>query len=252
MKTWIELLIAPVSVITWGLLILALLTFWKSRDWLLRGFALALAALAFALTIPLTANEALGALEAAARRDAACGPPPPGSIIIVLAGGIYGEPPKVTDFSDLKQESIRRLMSAAMLALRTPGSRLLISGGAGGRYREADIMGALARQMGFPASRIMLDRASRTTYQSARNVAAMLAGDRQAPRYLLTSAYHMPRALMAFRDSGQQVCALPVDFRAIEMPPYEMLTPQLSALAKMTEALHEFIGIVFYRLVKFS
>jgi len=252
LKTWLELLIAPVSIITWGLLILALLTFWKSRSWLLRGFALALAALAFVLTIPLTANIALGALEDVARHDATCGPPPPGSIIIVLAGGIYGEPPEATDFSDLKQESIRRLMSAAMLILQTPGSRLVISGGAGGRYREADLMGALAQQMGVPASRIILDRESLTTYQSARHVAKILSNDLKAPRYLLTSAYHMPRAYMAFRETGQQVCALPVDFRAIQKPPYEMLTPQLSALGKMTETLHEFIGIVFYRLVKFQ
>jgi len=252
LKTWIEIVASPVSLMAWGLLVLTALTFWTSRHLLLRGAVLGLTLLYFLLSMPLTANLALGELEHVARQDQRCGPPPAGSIFIVLAGGIEGRPAQATDFADLKLQSMRRLMSATLIALHTPDSRLLLSGGAGGRWREADLMGALAEQMGFPAARIQLDRASRTTYQSAQNVAKMLADDPKTPRYLVTSAEHMPRAYMAFRQSGQEVCALPVDFNAIDQPPYEMLTPQISALAKMTRALHEYIGILFYRWVKFQ
>jgi Uncharacterized conserved protein len=252
LKTWIEIVASPASLMAWGLVLLTALTFWQSRSVLLRSFAAALTLLYFLLAMPLTANLALGALEHVARQDETCGPPPAGSIFIVLAGGVESKPAQITDFADLKLQSLRRLLSAAMIALHTPNSRLLLSGGAGGRWREADLMGALAEQMGYPASRILLDRESRTTYQSALNVAKILANSPAVPRYLVTSAYHMPRAYMAFRQSGQQVCALPVDFNAIDQPPYEMLTPQLSALAKMTRALHEYIGILFYRWVKFQ
>jgi uncharacterized SAM-binding protein YcdF (DUF218 family) len=252
LKTWIEIVTSPASLVAWGLFLLTALTFWQSRSSLLRSFALALTLLYFLLSMPLTANLALGELEHAARQDETCGPPPAGSIFIVLAGGVESKPAKSTDFAELKQQTLRRLLSATMIALHTPNSRLLLSGGAGGRWREADLMGALAEQMGYPASHILLDRESRTTYQSALNVAKILAHDSVMPRYLVTSADHMPRAYLAFRQSGQHVCALPVDFNAINQPPYEMLTPQLSALAKMTRALHEYIGILFYRWVKFQ
>lgn len=236
----------------WGLLLLTALVFWTTQRRILRVATLALTLLYFLLSMPLTANLALGELEHVARQDQHCGPPPAGSIFIVLAGGIEGHPAQATDFTKLKLQSMRRLMSATLIALRIPNSRLLLSGGAGGRWREADLMGALAEQMGFPAARIQLDRASRTTYQSAQSVAKILSGDPKIPRYLVTSADHMPRAYMAFSHSGQRVCALPVDFNAIDQPPYEMLTPQLSALTKMARALHEYIGILFYYWVKFQ
>ncbi|MDE2150104.1 MAG: YdcF family protein [Gammaproteobacteria bacterium] len=228
---------------------LTALCFWNSRNRWLRVLSSSVTVFYYLLTIPLTANWVLGALEATAARERTCGPPPAGSVLIVLAGGVSGDPDSATDFADLKAESIHRLLSGAQLALRTPDSVLVVSGGAGGRYREADLMANLAEQMGLPRNRIIVDRKSTTTYQSAVNVGTMLAGS-HAPRYMLTSAYHMPRAFLAFRQSGQPVCAWPVDFRAIAMPPYAMLTPQLSALEKMSRALHEWLGLWFYRWLK--
>lgn len=249
MKLWLESAFSPVAVLAWWLILLAIVGLFRSRSRWWRVMLLAVAAVYYLLTIPLTANWALGALEQRAAHEKTCGPPSAGSTLIVLAGGIEGDANETDNVTRLKLASLRRLISATQLALRTPGSQLVVSGGAGGRYREADLMATLAREMGFPASRILIDRKSRTTYQSAVDVAALLTSDRH-PRYLLTSAFHMPRALASFRHSGQHPCAWPVDFRAIRMPAYEMLTPHLSSANKMSLALHEWAGMWFYRWVK--
>ena len=253
-KFWLETVLSPIALCGWMLTALLVVTFWKCRSRLMRGMALGVWALFFCATLPLTADPLLGSLEHWARRDQTCGAPPPGSIFIVLAGGVHGEPDSRTDFTALMSSGIRRQLAATRIALQTPDSRMLISGGGGGggRWREADVMGALAEQLGFPRERIQLDRHSRTTYQSAIDTARLLAGDTTHPRYLLTSAYHMPRAYMAFRDSGQAVCALPVDFQHFRRRPFAPFTPQLDALARMNLALHEYIGIAFYRWVKFE
>lgn len=251
LRLWLESLLSPVALIAWcllGLLVLALRTPGTRR---LRVAIAALCALYLAASLPLTADALFDSLQNRARRDARCGPPPPGSVIIVLAGGILRQPADPTDFNALRAQSLRRLIAAVALARATPGSVLLISGGTGARYREADVMGALAQQMGIPAARIVLDRTSRTTDASAVDTRRLPAGHLQAPRYLVTSAYHVPRADMAFRNRGQTVCAWPVDFQNIALPLFDRLTPQIAALENMSMALHEYLGMVFYDLVKY-
>ncbi len=179
-------------------------------------------------------------------------PPPPGSIIILLAGGIRGDPDRLDDFSALSEASLYRLFSAVRLADQTPNSTLLISGGGGRVIHEANLMGALAEQLGFPRQRVELDTRSHTTFESALNVASAVEKYPQRQRYLVTSADHMPRALMAFRHAGLNVCARPVDFEALPLKPAEMLTPQISALSKSTRAMHEALGMLYYDLVKFQ
>ena len=251
LRLWLESLLSPAALVAWCLLALLVLTLRTPTSRRVRAATAALCALYLAMTLPLTADPVFGSLERWARRDARCGPPPPGSVIIVLAGGILRDPARAADYNDLRAQSLRRLLAAVALVRETPGSVLLISGGSGHRFREADLMGALAQQMGIARSRIVLDRESRTTDASAVNTRDLPAGHPQAPRYLVTSGYHMPRADMAFRRRGQAVCAWPVDFQSVDLPLFERLTPQLGALEKMTMALHEYLGLAFYAWLKY-
>lgn len=250
-RLWLESLLSPAALIAWCLLALLVLTLRTPASRRVRAATAALCALYLAMTLPLTADPVFDALQRRARGDARCGPPPPGSVIIVLAGGILRQPADPTDFNALRAQSLRRLIAAVALARATPGSVLLISGGTGERYREADVMGTLARQMGIPAARIVLDRESRTTDASAIDTRGLPKDRAHAPRYLLTSAYHMPRALLAFRRHGQTVCAWPVDFQTARLPLFERLTPQLGALERMTMAWHEYLGLAYYAWLKY-
>lgn len=248
-KIWLETALAPVALLGWLLLLGVVAQVWRGLPW--RGWA-ALGVLYFALTLPLTADPAVALLQRRALAlQRTCPPPPPGSVLIVLGGGAAAQAAAPDDVGALTQASIRRQLEATRVALQVPRSRMLISGGDGGRWREADLMAALAERLGFPGARITRDTASLTTWQSAVNTARLPADAPGAPRYLLTSAVHMPRAAMAFAHAGQQVCALPLDMAVRDPRPYTRMIPQLTALAAMTGALHEYVGILYYRWVKF-
>lgn len=246
----IESLFTPLAAATVASVSLAAWICWHCRSRWLCAAACANALLLYLPSTPLVANWALGTLEHRALALRRCGPPPAHSLIIVLAGGVHGHPAAPDDYQDLSQSSLRRVIAASRLALRSSGSTLVLSGGAGGRWREADLMAALARRLGVPAARIQEDRDSMTTYDSALNLRRMLAGNSH-PRYLVTSAYHMPRAWMSFRHTGQAVCAWPVDFRAYPLEPLQMLMPQITALEKTGLALHEWAGMIVYRWFEF-
>lgn len=252
MKLTLELLLSPVGLTACGLILLTLLVTWWPQRLAVRWLVYATTLLLIVASMPLTANMALGALEDKARDEKICPPPPDASLFVVLAGGVNGNPTQNSDYSALQPASLRRLLSAVQLAQQVPDSTLLISGGWGRSVREANLMGALAQQLGFPAGRIELDTRSRTTFQTAQNIKARLSQVPPARRYLITSADHMPRAMMAFAHEDIAICAWPVDYEALPLQPLDMLTPQISALEKSTRVVHELLGMLYYRLVKFQ
>ena len=252
MKLTLELLLSPVGLTACGLVFLSLFVTWRSHRFFTRFLTYAITVLFLLASMPLFANLALGALERKATQEKICSPPPPGTLFVVLAGGIDGNPMHAQDFSALKTASLKRLLAAVQLTQRTPDSTLLISGGWGRTVREANLMGALAVQLGFPASRMILDTTSRTTFQTAVNMRERILQFPVGRRYLVTSADHMPRAMMAFAHEQVSICAWPVDYEAIRIQALDMLTPQISALDKTTRVVHELLGMLYYRLVKFQ
>ena len=242
-------LITPLWLLGWALLGLFLLTLFVRRGWLLRTFSAAVLALWWCMSAPVPAGLTLGHLEHVARREAAaCEPPPAGSMFIVLAGGVR-EPGHANDpVVYLSAASLRRTLAAERIASRVPSSILLFSGAHGAPMTEADRMRELALRLGFPATRILTDSVSLTTYESALNLTRRLGSNPGRPLYLITSAYHMARAYLAFRSAGLTVCALPVDFEAPGAPDARDWVPSMGGLAMMGRALHEYVGIPYYWL----
>ena len=240
----------PVALFGWSLVALTLLSAQPlAYGWRWRA-CIALTAVYFFCCSPAGANFLVGELEqnatAAARR---CGAPPQDSVFIVLGGGITGSTTDRHDFGRLQGSSLRRLIAAVDLARQAPASVLLLSGGGeNGSATQGELMAAMAQALGVPAARLMVESASATTFEQARNIERLLAKSEPRPRYLVTSAVHMPRALATFTSSGMDVCALPVDFRQIPAPWYEAVVPQLTALTKSSEAVHELLGYVVYLL----
>jgi len=141
-----------------------------------------------------------------------------------------------------------RLYEAARLAKAHPEARLLDVGGPTppppGRA-EADEAADVLVALGIPRERIEIERHSRNTYENAVDAAAMAhpkAGQRWA---LVTSAFHMPRAVGCFRAAGFEVVADPVDYRW--SPPPGVGFDVTGGLADFDLAAHEYFGLVSYR-----
>jgi uncharacterized SAM-binding protein YcdF (DUF218 family) len=170
--------------------------------------------------------------------------------IIVLGGVIE---PEVADRPDSGlNEAAERITAVAGLARRYPAAKILFSGGdllLRPGTSEAHAAGALFESFGIPASRLMLEDQSRTTAENAV-FSRQLAMPKPGERWLLvTSAWHMPRAVGAFCRAGFPVEAYPVDYRtpggAGLWIPFGSVS---TGLRRTDTAVREWLGLVAYWL----
>lgn len=177
------------------------------------------------------------------------GPAPTG--IIMLGGAIE------TGLSEVRDQVVvndagERPIYFADLARRFPQARLVFSGGSGfigGGVSEADIVSRHADVIGVPRSRMILENRSRNTRENA-TFSADLVHPKPGERWLLiTSAWHMPRAVGCFRQTGFTVEAVPVDYRTKGWGDVLHVHGFASdGLLQLDLAAKEWIGLVAYRL----
>jgi len=87
------------------------------------------------------------------------------------------------------------------------------------------------------------------TFQNARFSAEILRRAGVGSAYVVTHRWHMARALLAFREVGYPVVPLPIDEEAGALPySAESFLPSIPALRDSYYALHELIGLAWYRL----
>lgn len=151
-------------------------------------------------------------------------------------------------------DAAERLIEGAILARRFPDARLVFTGGAGslGDRGAAGDPSAISRDgwvaLGVDPARIVLERASRNTSENATMTFDLLQPKPGQVHLLVTSAFHMPRAMETFTRAGWTgLMAWPVDYRSGDLGwrPGWHLDKNLS---DMDVALKEYLGLVVYRL----
>jgi uncharacterized SAM-binding protein YcdF (DUF218 family) len=181
--------------------------------------------------------------------DASRGPP---AGIIVLGGAFDTLVSATRDDIPLTDAAERMTVSAA-LARQYPQARLIFTGGTGTLVYDGPTEGELARRfyagLGIPADRITIEEASRDTAENAV-LTKPLANPKPGECWLLvTSAYHMPRSIGAFRRVGFAVEAYPVDYRTRGIEDLARAFPSLGeGLRRGDTATREWIGLLMYRL----
>jgi uncharacterized SAM-binding protein YcdF (DUF218 family) len=159
--------------------------------------------------------------------------------IVVLSGGFRrGE----LTAADHLGETVLRVIEAVRLWRRMPDSKLVLTGGViPGLNSEKSLAEALAdaaRNMGVPGEVMVLEDKSWTTEDQAK-MCAPIVGER--PFALVTSAYHMPRAILLFRRAGLSPIPAPADFRAKKITlSYGTLMPQSAGLWMTQEAIKQY------------
>ncbi len=93
-----------------------------------------------------------------------------------------------------------------------------------------------------------VEQRSPTTWENARDSAAILEAVGVRSVYVVTSAWHMRRALIAFAPTGLAVTLAPVRRDQPAEWIAEGLLPRAGAWAVSFDALHEWIGCAWYRL----
>lgn len=167
--------------------------------------------------------------------------------IVLLGGGTRGDT-HMGVLADLNEHG-DRLIHATGLYKAGKAPVILASGGAprGGRP-EAEQMRDILRVMGVPRSAIVLEPFSRNTHENAV-YSAQLLRQRELRRVLLvTSAFHMRRAMGVFRAQGVEAIPAPTDFkRVVAEGVVPSWLPGVGNLSRSTQALHEMFGYQVYR-----
>ncbi|MFN3657723.1 MAG: YdcF family protein [Pseudolabrys sp.] len=145
-----------------------------------------------------------------------------------------------------------RVTAIAKLARDYPNARIIFSSGDASLLRnegaEADELYPLLDTFGVPRSRVTLENRARNTVENA-TFSKELAGPKPGERWLVvTSAFHMPRAMGCFRRAGFAVEAYPVDWRTYPRPSWQPQLGFVRGLGALDAAVHEWIGLLAYRL----
>ena len=197
------------------------------------------------------ADALLSPLEEEARAAATAAPPCCYTSIVVLGAGVITTAPPLrpepalTDTSD-------RLWHAARLYHRGLAPRIIVSGGSYAAQRgaqaqtEAEAMREVLVDLDVPADRIVLEGNSLNTIDNIREVRTLVGSERVA---LVTSGFHMPRALRLARQAGLNVEAFPTDWRIVPLfrAEWETFLPSVDAIVNATIALREYMALAFDR-----
>lgn len=237
------------SPLTWLLLALLLVLAgcrWRHRVRWLAPAGVGLAVVATVAMTPWAANSLVAWLESPRGSPAFCTGSPP-SAAVVLAAGLDAPPAARTEPSMLDLASRRRIERAVAWWHERPGRTLVV---AGGPQRDGSatsrLMALHARRLGLPASALRTEERSDSTWRNAQELAALQP---RLPRrvVLVTSAMHMRRARFALERAGFEVCPLATDSRHVPFGLPGYVLPGSSALAKTEAALHELVGLGYYR-----
>jgi uncharacterized SAM-binding protein YcdF (DUF218 family) len=170
-------------------------------------------------------------------------PPPPSADYVLVLGGGYAPHDGVPLTAALNADSLARIVEGVRLVLRLHDARLIVSGGApAGQSTSAHGYAEIALALGIPpASLLMLDTPLDTRAE-ARSAAAVVGA---APFILVTSAYHMPRAMLEMQRAGLAPIAAPtgqlVESQNANDP--RAWLPTSGGLRKVERALHEYVGL---------
>lgn len=144
--------------------------------------------------------------------------------------------------------TIERLRYAAALAKRS-GLPVCTSGGVPqlGAPALAEAMAEVLEHDYGVAVRWREGR-SGDSLANALESAALLAPDGVKRVFVVTHAWHMPRALYAFRRAGLEPIAAPTAFRGPAHVTPRSFWPSARGMAESALAWHELVGLVYYRL----
>ena len=153
----------------------------------------------------------------------------------------------------LTDGAAERNFAFVRLANKYPDARLVYTGGASSmtyqQYKAADAAKRLYAELGLDIDRILFERESRNTAESAVNVKRLVNPKPGEKWMLLTTGWHMPRSVGVFCKVGWQVIPYPVDFQT--KPGYLLRIGWgfTDRMRDLNTAVKEWIGLLSYSLL---
>ncbi len=167
---------------------------------------------------------------------------------VVVLGSGYSPRDGIPVTAALEEDGLVRIVEGVSIVRRLGSARLVASGGAAPGYvPSAQGYAKLALQLGIDSRSLIVLDTPRDTAEEART-AVNVVGDK--PFILVTSAYHMPRAMRLMEDAGLRPIPAPTGFRegGRGHSDWRRVIPSGSGVRKTERALHEYLGLAAVRL----
>jgi len=238
----LSLLMPPVGLVTLALATLLLL---PRRHRLARILPASCLVLLLALSLPLVSDPLLASLETGLPTTPPADAPPQAIVLLGAEISRTGGPAPGAEVGRLTLERLRR---AAQLA-RASGLPVLVSGGVtqDGQPAVATLMAeSLTRDFQVPVR--WVEPNSPDTWGNAQESARILRAAGIRSVWVVTHAWHMRRALLAFDRAGLIATAAPTPLDRDHAPTWHDLLPRIASWHETYWALHEWIGLAWYRL----
>ncbi|BBB92342.1 MAG TPA: YdcF family protein [Methylomusa anaerophila] len=172
---------------------------------------------------------------------------PNGDVIVMLGGGATMDTPNVNGTGNLSGSAANRLLTSAQLfhLLNVP---IIVSGGKTfeNTGTEAKIARHILLGLGVPEEKIIMEDQSRNTTENAMFTKTILNQYGFYRPILVTSAFHMERAVRQFAKFGVNVTPYPTDYQTNIRSNFEgyQLWPSCDAMLNFQLALKEYVGIL--------
>lgn len=165
-------------------------------------------------------------------------------VIVLLGGGAISQVPDVDGVGALCASPANRLLTAVRLQklLNVP---IIISGGQvySDSGAEAEISARILKTLGVAEDKIITETKSVNTSQNAHYTAALMREKNFKKPLLVTSAFHMNRAMLNFNLHRFKPIAYPTDFTVAHNSTfhYTKLRPQAEALLLNVTVMQELL-----------
>lgn len=149
-----------------------------------------------------------------------------------------------------------RLLQPLSLYHQGRVKRLIFTGGSGSlefpEKREGLYVQKYLRSIHIPDSALLIESTSKNTYENARNTKQLLDSLHLEGNFLLvTSGFHMPRAMAVFKKVGFKNLTPYVTNRASGVRRYtfdHLFIPNSGAMHSFEFLVHEWLGFLVYKL----
>jgi uncharacterized SAM-binding protein YcdF (DUF218 family) len=169
--------------------------------------------------------------------------------IVILASGMLTES-GARPSAELTPATLQNMLCGVKAFSQGISKKLVISGD----IFETNEMAKVAQKLAVPDEAVVIENASRTTYENAINVQRLLGLHMKI--LLVTPAIQTLRAVRVFQKHGLEVtpypCGYQTSLKLWTWPHmgFDGLVPNASVLARSTMALHEILGLAVYELLE--
>ncbi len=203
----------------------------------------------YVLSISTTTHHLYGLLETVPPLPQASIKKLDNDVIIILAGGIQSRAKEYNNKPDVGYFTLLRLRYGAYLQKQT-GLPVIVTGGIERNgTTEAELMKEVLQQEFEISADVFVEQQSTSTMENARFSKVIMSRHNFTRPLLVTSAFHMPRALLAFKAEINNITPAPMGFMHSEIDyiPGDFI-PNSKSLWQNYLALHELIGYGWYKI----